>query len=103
MDTDKDGMARNTYEPDVVIFDIKAISDLARARGIVVVDNTFVTPYLSNLLLAWRMVVHSATKYLGGHSDVVGGFVATNHEATSPRTRSIYNAVGAVPARLTAT
>ena len=85
--------------PMLSVFDIKAISDLVHELGgIVVVDNTFATPYLQQpLSLGADVVVHSATKYLGGHSDVVGGFVATNHEALAEDLVYIQNAVGAVP------
>ncbi len=81
-------------------FDIEAISALAHERGaVVVVDNTFATPYLQQpLALGADIVVHSATKYLGGHSDVVGGFVAVNDPEISLQLRFTQNAAGAVPA-----
>ena len=81
-------------------FDIEAICALAHERGaIVVVDNTFATPYLQQpLALGADVVVHSATKYLGGHSDVVGGFVAVNDDEIAQRLRFTQNAAGAVPA-----
>ena len=81
-------------------FDIEAICALAHERGaVVVVDNTFATPYLQQpLALGADIVVHSATKYLGGHSDVVGGFVAVNDPEISLRLRFTQNAAGAVPA-----
>jgi cystathionine gamma-synthase len=80
--------------------DIEAVADLAHARGaLVVVDNTFATPYLQQpLALGADVVVHSATKYLGGHSDVVGGFVALDDDALAERLRFTQNAAGAVPA-----
>ena len=80
-------------------FDIEAICALAHERGaIVVVDNTFATPYLQQpLSLGADLVVHSATKYLGGHSDVVGGFVAVNDDELAQRLRFTQNAAGAVP------
>ena len=63
-----------------------------------VVDNTFATPYLQQpLALGADIVVHSSTKYLGGHSDVVGGFAATNDDALGERLRFLQNAAGAVP------
>jgi cystathionine gamma-synthase len=63
-----------------------------------VVDNTFATPYLQRpLALGADLVVHSTTKYLGGHSDVVGGFVAAADAGTAERLAFIQNAVGAVP------
>ena len=69
-------------------------------RGaLVVVDNTFATPYLQQpLALGADVVVHSATKYLGGHSDVVGGFVAVDDDELAERLRFTQNAAGAVPA-----
>jgi len=81
-------------------FDIKAIAALAHSHGaIVVVDNTFATPYLQQpLALGADVVVHSATKYLGGHSDVVGGFLALDDEGLTQRLRFTQNAAGAVPA-----
>ena len=80
-------------------FDIEAICALAHERGAtVVVDNTFATPYLQQpLSLGADLVVHSATKYLGGHSDVVGGFVAVDDDDLAQRLRFTQNAAGAVP------
>ncbi len=86
--------------PLLTCFDIEAISEIAHRHGaIVVVDNTFATPYLQRPL-AWGadIVVHSATKYLGGHSDVVGGFVALDDDALAERLRYTQNATGGVPA-----
>ncbi len=81
-------------------FDIEAIAALAHERGaMVVVDNTFATPYLQQpLALGADIVVHSATKYLGGHSDVVGGFLALDDADLADRLRFTQNAAGAVPA-----
>ncbi|MEO5724697.1 MAG: cystathionine gamma-synthase [Ilumatobacteraceae bacterium] len=81
-------------------FDIEAICTIAHERGaLVCVDNTFATPYLQQPLSHGAdMVVHSATKYLGGHSDVVGGFVAVNDDTLAERLRFTQNAAGAVPA-----
>jgi cystathionine gamma-synthase len=86
--------------PLLTCFDIEAIADIAHDRGaLVVVDNTFATPYLQQpLTLGADIVVHSATKYLGGHSDVVGGFVAVNDDELADRLRFTQNAAGAVPA-----
>ena len=80
--------------------DIEAVAELAHERGArVVVDNTFATPYLQQpLTLGADVVVHSATKYLGGHSDVVGGFVAVNDDDLAEQLRYLQNAAGAVPA-----
>ncbi len=85
--------------PLLSIVDIEAVSALARDRGaLVVVDNTFATPYLQRPL-RWGadVVVHSSTKYLGGHSDVVGGFVATDNEELAAQIGFVQNAVGGVP------
>ena len=89
--------------PMLSVFDIRAISDVVHELGgVVVVDNTFATPYLQQPLdLGADVVVHSATKYIGGHSDVVGGFVATNNESLAEDLVYIQNAVGAILARLT--
>jgi cystathionine gamma-synthase len=86
--------------PLLTCFDIEAISEIAHGRGaLVVVDNTFATPYLQQpLTLGADIVVHSSTKYLGGHSDVVGGFVATDDDDLAERLRFTQNAAGAIPA-----
>jgi cystathionine gamma-synthase len=85
--------------PALNIVDIEAISELAHRHGArVVVDNTFATPYLQQpLALGADAVVHSSTKYLGGHSDVVGGFVATSDDELADGIRFVQNAAGAVP------
>jgi cystathionine gamma-synthase len=85
--------------PALSIVDIEAISDIAHGHGAhVVVDNTFATPYLQQpLALGADAVVHSSTKYLGGHSDVVGGFVATSDDDLADGIRFLQNATGAVP------
>jgi cystathionine gamma-synthase len=72
---------------------------VAHARdALVVVDNTFATPYLQNPLAhGGDIVVHSATKYLGGHSDVVGGFAALNDDELAEQIRFTQKAAGAVP------
>jgi cystathionine gamma-synthase len=86
--------------PLLTCFDIEAIAAIAHERGaIVVVDNTFATPYLQQpITLGADLVVHSATKYLGGHSDVVGGFVATSNDELAEKISFTQNAAGAVPA-----
>ena len=86
--------------PLLTCFDIEAIAAIAHERNaIVVVDNTFATPFLQQPLIQGAdVVVHSATKYLGGHSDVVGGFVAVDDDALEERLRFHQNAAGAVPA-----
>ncbi len=86
--------------PLLRIVDIRALTDLARERGIAtVVDNTFATPILQvPLALGADMVLHSTTKYLGGHSDVVGGAVCTNSSEWADRLRFIVKSTGAAPA-----
>ncbi len=85
--------------PMLKIFDVAAICEVARERSIpVVVDNTFATPVLqSPLALGASVVLHSTTKYLNGHSDVVGGAVVTSDEAIAERLRFLQNAMGAIP------
>jgi cystathionine gamma-synthase len=85
--------------PLLKIVDIAAVARLAAAVGaITVVDNTFATPYLQRPLeLGADLVLHSATKYLGGHSDVIGGLVATRSDELAERLRFHQNAAGAVP------
>jgi cystathionine gamma-synthase len=85
--------------PMLNIVDIEAVTAFARDRGAVtVVDNTFATPALQQpLALGADVVVHSTTKYLGGHSDVVGGFAATSRIDLAERITFLQNAAGAVP------
>jgi cystathionine gamma-lyase len=85
--------------PMMNIIDIKAVSDIAKSHNILVcVDNTFASPYLQTPLdLGADLVVHSATKYLGGHSDVVHGCVIMNDAALEEKLRFIQNGCGAVP------
>ena len=85
--------------PWLRIVDIEGIATLARERAaLVVVDNTFATPALQQpLALGADVVVHSSTKYLGGHSDVVGGLVATSDDELAERIAYLQNAAGAVP------
>ncbi len=85
--------------PMLKIFDIAKICEVARAAGIpVIVDNTFATPMLQRPLdLGADMVVHSATKYLNGHSDVVAGAVVTRDDTLGERLHFIQKAVGGVP------
>lgn len=84
--------------PMMNIIDIEAVSQLARSRGILLaVDNTFATPYLQQpLSLGADIVMHSATKYLGGHSDVVVGALVVNDTDLADRLYFIQNASGAV-------
>jgi cystathionine gamma-synthase len=81
-------------------FDIEQIATIAHERrALVCVDNTFATPYLQQpLSFGADVVVHSATKYLGGHSDVVGGFLALDDDELAGRLTFSQNAAGAVPA-----
>ncbi len=84
--------------PLLRLADIRAIADLAPAGVQVAVDNTFASPYLQQpLALGADIVVHSTTKYLGGHSDVVGGAIVLNDEAIYQQLKFLQNAVGAVP------
>jgi len=85
--------------PLMRISDLKAVSELALARGaIVIVDNTFMTPLFQNpLTLGADVVVHSATKYLGGHSDLIMGLVVTSDARLASRIRFTQNAMGGVP------
>src|SRR3954452_201550 len=85
--------------PLLNVVDIRAAADAAHAVGaILVVDNTFATPYLQQPLeLGADAVVHSTTKYLGGHSDVVGGFVGTNVDALAERLYFLQKSLGARP------
>ena len=85
--------------PMLNIVDIRAAAEAAHAAGaIVVVDNTFATPYLQRPLeLGADIVVHSTTKYLGGHSDVVGGFAATNDPTIAERLYFLQKSLGAIP------
>ena len=88
--------------PLLRIVDIAAVSEIAHASGIdVAVDNTFASPFLQQpLALGADMSLHSTTKYLGGHSDVVGGAALTNDDAWAERLRFQVKAAGAVPAPL---
>ena len=85
--------------PLMTIFDIAALARFAHDRGaMVVVDNTFATPFLQRpLTIGADVVVHSTTKYLGGHSDVVGGAVLTSDDELATQIAFLQNAVGGVP------
>ena len=86
--------------PLLSVVDIEMLSELAHSsNALCVVDNTFATPYLQQPLAHGAdFVVHSTTKYLGGHSDVVGGFIATNSSELDQEIAFLQNAIGAVPA-----
>ncbi len=85
--------------PMLRLVDLAACAEIARRHGArLVVDNTFATPYLQNpLALGAHVVVHSTTKYLGGHSDVIGGAIVVDDEETSQELRFTRNATGGVP------
>ncbi|MEZ4650603.1 MAG: PLP-dependent aspartate aminotransferase family protein [Candidatus Eisenbacteria bacterium] len=85
--------------PMMNVTDIAAAAEIARSKGaFLVVDNTFLTPYFQKpLSLGAHAVMHSATKYLNGHADVVGGIVVTNDKTFAERIRYVQNAEGAVP------
>lgn len=85
--------------PLLRLVDIRAVAAITKARNIrLVVDNTFASPYLQNPLdMGADIVVHSVTKYLGGHSDTVMGAIVLNDEETAQRLAFIQNACGAVP------
>jgi len=85
--------------PLLNLVDIAAVATATHDRGaLLVVDNTFATPYLQTPLdLGADIVLHSTTKYLGGHSDVVGGFAGTNDPTIADRLRFLQKSLGAVP------
>jgi len=85
--------------PNLTVFDIAAVAAVAHKHGgLCVVDNTFATPYLQQpATLGADVVIESATKYLGGHSDVVGGFVGTSNADIAEHLAFIQNGVGGVP------
>ena len=91
--------AETPTNPLLTVIDIAAVAGVTRDKGVMlVVDNTFASPYLQQPLSHGAdVVVHSTTKYIGGHSDVVGGFIATNDAEVDAHLRFIQNAVGAVP------
>ena len=85
--------------PLLNVVDIRRAAQAAHKAGaLLAVDNTFATPYLQQPLeLGADLVVHSTTKYLGGHSDVIGGFIATKDAALAERLRFLQKSLGAVP------
>ncbi len=85
--------------PFLKVIDIAAVAELAhRAGARCVVDNTFATPYLQRPLeLGADVVLHSMTKYLGGHSDLIGGALVTSDDELAERLSFLVNAAGAVP------
>ncbi len=85
--------------PMLNLTDIKGTTEIAKKHNLIsVVDNTFMSPYFQNpLLLGADIVLHSATKYLNGHCDVVGGLLITSNEKIHDRLRYLQNSIGAVP------
>ena len=85
--------------PVMMLADLEATARVCRAKDVILaVDNTFMTPYFQNPLeLGARVVLHSTTKYLNGHSDMVGGVVVTSDDELAARLRFLQNAVGAIP------
>jgi cystathionine gamma-synthase len=92
-------IAETPTNPTLACLDIAAVADAVHGKGgKLVLDNTFATPYLQQpLSLGADVVLHSSTKYLGGHSDVVGGAVALDDDELAAQLRFLQNAVGAVP------
>ena len=88
--------------PLLKIADIAALAEIAHAAGAqLAVDSTFASPYLQQPIgLGADFVIHSTTKYIGGHSDVVGGAIVTNDTAAYERLKFLQNAIGAVPGPL---
>ena len=84
--------------PLLTVTDIAAVSEVAKETGrLLIVDNTFMTPYLQRPIeLGADIVIHSGTKYLGGHSDVVSGFVVVNDKALADRLYYLQNAIGGI-------
>jgi cystathionine beta-lyase len=84
--------------PILKITDLRAMATLARERGLLtLIDNTFMTPYLQQpMAFGFDLVLHSATKFLGGHSDLVAGLAVTRDDALGGRLKKIQNSVGAI-------
>ncbi len=91
--------AETPTNPLLRIIDIAGLALIAKEKGILLaIDNTFASPYLQNpLALGADLVVHSTTKYLGGHSDVVGGAFVTNREDLYTEVKFVQNSLGAIP------
>jgi cystathionine gamma-synthase len=98
-DTTKLVWVETPTNPLLNVVDIAKLADIAHARRAkLVVDNTFATPFLQQPLeLGADIVAHSMTKYLGGHSDVVGGALVVNDAALADELRFLQNAIGAIP------
>lgn len=84
--------------PTLKIFDIKKIADFAKSKNLLLaVDNTFMSPYFQNPAdLGADLVVHSTTKYIGGHSDVLGGAILTNNDDLAAQLQFLVNSIGSV-------
>ncbi len=91
-------LVESPANPLLTVTDLSAVAALAKKHGILsIVDNTFMTPYLQRPIeLGADIVIHSATKYLGGHSDVVAGLVVVNGDSLAERLGFIQNATGGV-------
>lgn len=91
--------AETPTNPLLRLVDLAALATLCQERGVLLaVDNTFASPYLQQpLALGADLVVHSTTKYLGGHSDVVGGAVVTSRDDLATELRFLQNSTGAIP------
>ena len=92
-------LAETPTNPLLKVLDLRALADAAHAAGaLVAVDNTFATPFIQRPLEHGAdVVVYSATKYLGGHSDLVMGSLATSDDAVADKLRFLQNSIGAVP------
>lgn len=90
--------AETPTNPMMNLVDLEALSEFAKSKGLLtVVDNTFMSPYFQNPLdLGIDIVVHSVTKYIGGHSDLVGGVVVTSNDAIAEKIKFYQNSAGAV-------
>lgn len=91
-------LVESPANPLMTVTDLAAVSALAKRRGVLtIVDNTFMTPYLQQpLKLGADIVIHSATKYLSGHSDLVAGLVVVNSDALAERLAFLQNATGGI-------
>lgn len=90
--------------PMMNVSDIPKIAEIAKRHGLyLIVDNTFLSPYFQNpLKLGADIVIHSGTKFLGGHNDTLAGFIVTNNEEVQEKLRFIIKTTGAGLAPLTA-
>jgi len=91
-------LAETPSNPTLKITDLSAIVEVARERSLVtIIDNTFMSPFLQRPIeLGFDIVIHSATKFLGGHSDLIAGVVATKDDTWGERLKAIQNAFGAI-------